>query len=89
MENLTLAELDELEAIAKAALPSPWAEHQKWRDEGGYNNAGSPTRFLYVPEHNGGAQVEMLEPVSLHIVAFQPETALRLIAAAREGLKLV
>lgn len=80
---MTESELDELEATAKAALPSSWAEHQKWRDEAGYNNAGSPTRFFYIPEHNGNKTVEMTEPVSLHIVAFQPEAALRLIAAAR------
>lgn len=83
MSGFTSEELDELERIAKAALPNSWAEHQKWRDEAGFNNAGTPTRFFYIPEHNGGQKVEMLEQTSQHIVAFQPEVALRLIAALR------
>lgn len=79
----TPEELDELEKIARAALPNSWAEHQKWRDQAGYNNAGCPTRFFFIPEHNGNKTIELMEPTSLHIVAFQPEVALRLIAAIR------
>jgi hypothetical protein len=87
MSQFTADELDELEKIAQAALPNSWAEHQKWRDETGYNNAGCPTRFFYIPEHNGDKTIELLEQTSQHIVAFQPEVALRLVAAARAQVK--
>lgn len=82
---LSPVELDELERIATAALPRSWDEHQEWRDEAGYNNGGVPTRFFYVPQHNGGAKVEMIAEVSEHLVAFQPKTVLKLIAAARKA----
>lgn len=76
-------DLEALEATARAALPREWDEHQQWRDEYGFNNGGCPSRFFYIPQHNGGAKVEMLAEVSEHIVAFQPATALKLIADAK------
>jgi hypothetical protein len=81
-------ELDHLEKIAKAALPRTWDEHQEWRDDFGYNNGGTPTRFFYIPQHNGNATVEMLAEVSEHIVAFQPKVALELIEAARKAERM-
>ncbi len=40
-----------------------------WRCEAGYNNAGCPTSFFYVPGHNDGATVELLEADAEFIVA--------------------
>ncbi len=31
-----------------------------WKSEYGWNNGGVPSGYFYVPQHNGGAKVEML-----------------------------
>lgn len=40
----------------------------EWKDEEGWNNTGMPTRYFYIPGHNGGATVELLENDSNFIV---------------------
>lgn len=77
------SDLDTLERIANEAAPRSWDPSPVWLDEMGFNNGGVPTRFFHIPQHNGGAKVEMIAEVSLHIVAFQPRTALKLISAVR------
>ncbi len=36
------------------------ASNGPWRQEYGWNNGGMATGYFYIPEHNGGAKVEML-----------------------------
>lgn len=78
-------ELMALEHTATSAK-TDWSE--PWRDEYGFNNGGVPSHFFFIPEHNGGAKVEMLAEVSQHIVAFQPSKALQLVALAKRDLEL-
>ena len=56
-------------ADAAALLAEATLHRGPWRDEPGYNNAGMPTRFFFIPGHNAAKRVEMLAGDSLLCVA--------------------
>ncbi len=51
---MTAADLKAIRERVAAASNGPW------RQEYGWNNGGMATGYFYIPEHNGGAKVEML-----------------------------
>jgi hypothetical protein len=54
MIDITKAKTDAEEGLRIAEFVTP-----DWRDEAGFNNAGCPTRFLFVPGNNLRTKVEM------------------------------
>lgn len=56
------AELDRLDALLGEATAAPW------KRQAGWNNAGVPTEYLFVPGHNADAKVEMMVPDATLIV---------------------
>jgi hypothetical protein len=77
VDRLTDADLTRLLALCDAATPGEWLV------EPGYNNAGSPTGFFYIPGHNDANKVEMLWTDSEFIAATDPATVRALVEEVR------
>lgn len=73
-----LARLDALEAIAKAATPGPWANRSAVNGSSSIETADGLWYVAHVPGASCAA----------HITAFDPPTALALIACIRQALLL-
>jgi len=76
--TLTSAELDELEALAKAATPGPWStsvDIGKSYIDSNLTRSGRPVAKVYVPDN------------AAYIASANPATILRLLSLARSGLE--
>lgn len=93
-ETLTVERLDELEAIARKATSGPWSkavyDEQRWgRKIWVYASVGLNKPRIALAESGLNYGQNMAEEAvanGSHITAFDPPTALSLLALAREGL---
>lgn len=80
--TLTSAELDELEALAKAATPGPWYQPDDINPELIFSGAPDEPAFLLAEAFREDSDAD-----ATYIASANPATILRLLSLARAGLE--